>query len=118
MSRSDHRTIRAIAERDDRGRWQILLGALSGSIFSLGAVVYMLKNGKDLSPEILTIHVTVAVLTVVCSWLLVHVMFALYYAHRYYVRTIKVPDGAPSLDFPTELEPDYWDFSISHLSLA
>lgn len=110
MSRSDHHKIRSLAERDTERRWQILLVALTGSIFSLLAVIYMLKDGKNLSPEILSLHVTMAVLTVVCSWLLVHTMFALYYAHSYYIRTIQHPDRPPSLDFPTELEPDYWDF--------
>jgi uncharacterized membrane protein len=74
------------------------------------AIVYMLKDGKHLGAQALTLHVSLAVLTVVCSWLLTHTMFALYYAHYYYVRSIKHPDRPPSLDFPTETQPDYWDF--------
>lgn len=110
MNQSDYRIIRALAQRDNEHRWQILTGALTGSIFSLLAVIYMLKDGKKLPSEVLTLHVIAAVLTVVCSWLLIHTMFALYYAHNYYARAIKRPDDPPSLDFPEELQPDYWDF--------
>ena len=99
---------RAIADREHR--WQILLGVLIGSGVSLLAIIYMLKDGKNLAPQLLTLHVTLAIITVICSWLLTHTMFALYYAHSYYVREIEHPDYPPSLDFPREKQPDYWDF--------
>ncbi len=44
----------------------------------------MLKNTQGLSTSALTLHVTLAVITVVCSWLRTHTMFTLHYAHLYY----------------------------------
>ena len=46
--------------------------------------------------------------TVVASWLFVHVLFGLHYAHRFYA-----PDDGGDrggLLFPGESAPDYWDF--------
>ena len=51
--------------------------------------------------------------SVVASWLFVHVLFGLHYAHRFYA-----PDGKGDrggLLFPGEDQPDYWDFL--HFSL-
>jgi uncharacterized membrane protein len=110
MNRSNHQIVQARAITDKEHRWQILLGVLIGSGVSLLAIVYMLKDGKSLTPQLLTLHVSLAIITVVCSWLLTHTMFALYYAHSYYVRSIEHPDLPTSLDFPREDQPDYWDF--------
>ena len=79
MSRTTHHLMREWATVDDEHRWQILLGVLTAICFSLLAIIYMLKDGKSLPPQLLTLHVSLAILTVVCSWLLTHTMFALYY---------------------------------------
>lgn len=42
------------------------------------------------------------------SWLFVHVIFALHYAHRFYGSDGKGDRGG--LIFPGEDDPDYWDF--------
>ena len=110
INRSSHQLMREWATIDNEHRWQILLGVLTGISFSLLAIIYMLKDGKGLSPQLLTLHVGLAITTVVCSWLLTHIMFALYYTHGYYIGIIKHPDRPPSLGFPQEEQPDYWDF--------
>ena len=110
INRSNHQLMREWATVDNEHRWQILLGVLTGISFSLLAIIYMLRDGKGLSPQLLTLHVGLAITTVICSWLLTHTMFALYYAHSYYIGIIKYPDRSPSLDFPQEDQPDYWDF--------
>lgn len=51
--------------------------------------------------------------TVGASWLFVHVIFGLHYAHRFYAPGQKGDRGG--LLFPGEDEPDYWDFL--HFSL-
>jgi uncharacterized membrane protein len=45
-----------------------------------------------------------------CSWFLIHTMFAIHYAHEYYLRAVKREDSAGGLQFPSEDAPDYWDF--------
>ena len=47
--------------------------------------------------------------TVAASWLFVHVLFGLHYAHRFYAPDKKGDRGG--LRFPGETEPDYWDFT-------
>jgi uncharacterized membrane protein len=72
----------------------------------------MLKNNNNIPQWQLILHVTLAIVTIVISWLLVHIMFALHYAHLYYRNNEENSDRekAESLDFPQEKQPDYWDF--------
>jgi uncharacterized membrane protein len=53
--------------------------------------------------------VTLAAVTVVLSWLFVQIVFALHYAHIYY---LEEEAGRPTggLAFGECGEPDYWDF--------
>ncbi|MGL5806849.1 MAG: DUF1345 domain-containing protein, partial [Xenococcaceae cyanobacterium] len=57
-------------------------------------------------------HITLALITIVVSWLLTHTMFALHYAHLYYRNDSKSVDKVEfgGLDFPQEKQPNYWDF--------
>jgi uncharacterized membrane protein len=110
MNRSNHHTILHRATIDNESRWRILMGGTIGSSISLLAIFYMLKDAKSLPPQQLALHVSLAVVTVVCTWLLVHTMFALHYAHDYYVARVRDPKAPDSLGFPTEENPDYWDF--------
>lgn len=100
------------AQREDEGRLAILTLVVASACFSLFAIGVMLKNTKDITITLLTLHVTLAGLTVICSWLLIHTMFALHYAHLYYQNDSQSTsdDNAKCLDFPQENQPDYWDF--------
>jgi len=53
-------------------------------------------------------HITLAVLTILSSWAFTQVMFALHYAHDYYVAEAKGHPGG--LEFPGGHAPDYGDF--------
>jgi uncharacterized membrane protein len=61
----------------------------------------------------MTGHVAMAITTVVTSWGLIHTMFALRYAHIFYLRNDERTDarGGSGLKFPGESEPDYLDFA-------
>ena len=110
MNQATERVMRYRATVDNESRWRILAGVTIGIGVSLLTIVSMLKDAKQLAPGLLTLHVGLAVLTVVCAWLLMHTMFALHYAHDYYVSLIRDPDAPTCLRFPTETQPDYWDF--------
>jgi uncharacterized membrane protein len=51
--------------------------------------------------------------TIIASWMLVHTIFAIHYAHEYY-QPKQTPNDCDTdssgLDFPDDIEPDYWDF--------
>jgi uncharacterized membrane protein len=103
MLRCDVGHIRRSAVLQDDGRFVMLLVTALGAFASLAAIVFELGASKG-NPAGLTL----ATVTIVLSWTVVHTAFALHYAHEFY-RGSK-PGG---LQFPsgdTQVEADYWDF--------
>ncbi|HLZ02507.1 MAG TPA: DUF1345 domain-containing protein [Bradyrhizobium sp.] len=103
MWRSTRHHIRRNAILQDDGRFLILLVTAVGAFASIAAIVFELGGTHHAVPQL-----TIATLTIVLSWAVVHTAFALHYAHDYY-RGIK-PGG---LQFPsgeTQDHADYWDF--------
>ncbi len=109
FAKSDLANMRRRAALQDENAWMILLLICAAALFSLLAILFVLHGAKDLGPSLLALHLGLAGGTIVCSWTLVHVMFALHYAHEYYQPEAA---GKPSraLQFPSEERPDYWDF--------
>jgi uncharacterized membrane protein len=104
--------MRRSAQREDSSRLTVLMLVVAAACMSLLTITFMLQGGKSLPAKILALHVIFAVITIVSSWLLIHTMFALQYAHYYYRdrhedATISNAEG---LDFPQDKQPDYWDF--------
>jgi len=56
-------------------------------------------------------YVGLAIGAIASSWILVHTVFTLRYAHLYYGNDIKQKKPPGGLDFPNEPEPDYLDFA-------
>jgi uncharacterized membrane protein len=110
MSGATHERMRRRAEANNESRISLLFSGVAGACISLLAIVYMLQDTKGLKPQVLSAHIGAAVFTVLCSWFLIHTMFAIHYAHEYYLRAVKREDDAGGLQFPTEDAPDYWDF--------
>lgn len=104
--------MRRNSQRLDENRWTILFLVVGSACASLLAITFMLKGNKSIPEWQLTLHITLSILTIVFSWLLVHTMFALHYAHLYYHddRESSSRQQAEGLDFPSEKQPDYWDF--------
>jgi len=103
--------IRAHAALDDEGRGAILALVLAAAAASVWAVSAELSLAKESHGLMKAIHITMAFVTVVGSWLMVQMIFALHYAHEYY--GVDEDDGAADakgLHFPGVAEPDYWDF--------
>ncbi|HZZ31889.1 MAG TPA: DUF1345 domain-containing protein [Phenylobacterium sp.] len=104
--------IRVQAALDDEGRGVILGLVLIASAASVWAVGVELTLAKDAHVSLLkAIHIVLAFLTVVASWLMVQMIFALHYAHEYY--GVDEDDGArdaEGIEFPGHEAPDYWDF--------
>ena len=66
---------------------------------------------KEAHAAMKVVHIALAFVTVVASWLMVQMIFALHYAHEYY--GVDEDDGARDamgIEFPGTLDPDYWDF--------
>jgi uncharacterized membrane protein len=91
----------------DEGGHLILIITILASVVSIGALVAELSEAK--SNPAGGWRVGLAAGTVVLSWLFVQIVFALHYAHVYYLAEA---NGAPKggLEFGVAGEPDYWDF--------
>jgi uncharacterized membrane protein len=92
----------------DEGRTAILLLVVLAALAVLLAVGTQLAQVKDLHGPARTLHVSLAVLTVVTSWFFTQLLFALHYAHDFYMARIR-GDQDP-LAFPGTRDPGYGDF--------
>jgi uncharacterized membrane protein len=111
MVRATPDAMRRYANSEDEGRVFILSTITAAACASLLALGFLLKDSKDSADSVLASHLLLAVITIVGSWLLVHTIFALHYAHDYYQSGKTLSEcQSQGLNFPNEIEPDYWDF--------
>ena len=111
MLQAKTKTMRRNAQSQDEGRLVILSLITAAACASILAIAFILKESKGQEINIIIPHVILAVITIIGSWLLVHTIFAMHYAHEYYQDHQTHSDTkAGGLDFPDDIEPDYWDF--------
>ena len=105
---SSHEKMRTRAQTEDEGRIVVLVLVILAALATLAAIIAELVVVKDAHGFLRYAHISLAVLTILSSWAFTHLMFALHYAHDYYVAQLR---GAPGgLDFPGTERPDYGDF--------
>jgi uncharacterized membrane protein len=105
--------VKKIASLQDSSRYLLFIFVIAASIGSLGAIVFLLKSTKGHASTEVTEHVLLAMTAVIVSWILVHTIFTMRYAHLYYDTTTddgKTKKGG-GLQFPDEQQPDYLDFA-------
>lgn len=103
-----HEKMRARAIAEDDGKYVVLGMVILAAMMSIGAIVAELAVVKDMHGMLRYAHITLAVLTILSSWAFTQVMFALHYAHDFYVA--KENGGSGGLEFPNATTPDYGDF--------
>ncbi|WP_018150142.1 DUF1345 domain-containing protein [Leeia oryzae] len=108
MFYSSHEKMRSRARQQDEGRWAILILVMIAALATLGAIVAELGVVKDMHGTLRVSHVLLTALTIATSWAFTHLMFALHYAHDYYIAIGKGESGG--LSFPDTDTPDYGDF--------
>jgi len=110
MFRATPEMMQRSALQEDEGRYTILSLITVTACISLVAVV-LIPHEKGISTPILVMHLGISIATIIGSWLLVHTIFTQHYAHVYYQgdKTLEERQST-GLNFPNELEPDYWDF--------
>jgi uncharacterized membrane protein len=96
---------RAHATREDDGRVATRVLLLSASTASLVGVGFTLVKASQAGTGGQVMLTMVAIATVAFSWVVVHTVFTLRYAHEYYTE----PVGG--IDFKTDEPPDYQDFA-------
>jgi uncharacterized membrane protein len=106
--------IRRRAALQDEGRFTILVLVVGSALASLMAILAELA-GANRQPG----QLALAGVTILLSWMFMHTIFALHYAHEYYAEKSagraaeNAAETAPKgggLNFPGEETPDYWDF--------
>jgi uncharacterized membrane protein len=108
---SDAATTERLATREDDSRAAADLVLVAASIASLlGVGIVLLKAAGESGPS-RALTTTAAVVTVAMSWLAVHTVFTLRYAHLYYL------DGG-GIDFHSDQDPDYGDFAYVAFTLG
>jgi uncharacterized membrane protein len=105
---SSHERMKTRALQHDEGNTVVLILVITAALACIAAIVAELAVVKELKGEIRYAHIGLAALTIATSWAFTQVMFALHYAHVYYVAAIHGDHGG--LDFPGGQAPDYGDF--------
>jgi uncharacterized membrane protein len=108
MSGADPSCMKRRAISHDEGGHLILALTLFAAVASIGALVAELTQAKGHGG---VDRAGLAAGTVILSWLFVQVVFAMHYAHLYYLAENHSARHQGGLDFGyTDEEPDYWDF--------
>ncbi len=105
---STHERMRQRAMRHGEGKRIVLAFVVLAALVSLGAIVAEMAVAKDMHGFERNVHVALAILTLLSSWAFTHVMYALHYAHDFYLAQSQGREGG--LDFPGSTKPDYSDF--------
>jgi uncharacterized membrane protein len=116
------------AKRDQEGEWTIFGLTIGAVAASFGAIIGEFSAAKGAAPAVQGLHIGLVGATLLVSWLMTHVVFALRYAHEYYdvakpgATGTKPGTGggtfAGGLDFPGDQPPDYWNFFYFALVLG
>lgn len=96
------------AADQDEGATLILILTVIAVAVSLGAVVSVLGTAKNMGEARQPVFLLLGIGTTLISWILIHTMFALHYAHEYYGGEDVGRGGG--MKFPSDPQPDYWDF--------
>jgi uncharacterized membrane protein len=100
--------IKRRAAIQDEGALALLVLTMIVTFASLAALIVLLggdRSGEATEPAF---RLTLATGTIVLSWLFMHTIFALHYAHEYYGDRHDRKIGG--LSFPGDNQPGYWDF--------
>ncbi|WP_414472453.1 DUF1345 domain-containing protein [Microvirga sp. M2] len=92
------------AEEDEKAVVFLIL-TLSAAVASLAAIGIELAGIHNAGGQE-AFRLTIAAITILCSWFFVHTIYAIHYAHEYYGDK----GERRGLIFPHDDKPDYWDF--------
>lgn len=105
--------VRRDARLQDASATFLFVLVIGAALASLLAVGLLLGLAKGLSPQGLAEHIALSITAVIISWMLVHTVFTLRYAHSFFEDARKVERHAITggLIFPGKESPVYSDFA-------
>jgi len=101
-------------KEEDETAAVMLVVVTCAALLSLVAIVLLLSTVKHVAGTERALHIGLAALTVVTSWLLVPTMFTLHYADAFY----SAGDDDRPLLFPQTARPVFWDFAYFSFTIA
>ena len=113
LRNSSAAAMKQLAERQDAGKWAVLILALVAATASLFVIAAEMPVVKEVRGFDQGIRVVLVVYTIVLSWAFTQTMFAVHYAHDYYMEAelSPTPDwSSERLIFPGACVPTYGDF--------
>ena len=114
LRRSPAKTMKRIAAEQDVGKWWVLGFSLAAGCASLVVITSEMPLVKDAVDWERVLRVLLVIYSVALSWAFIQTIFALHYAHDYYM-AVDI-DGADHrakrrpLLFPDDRPPSYGDF--------
>ena len=108
----------ADAEAQEEGEWTVFWLTVVGVTASFAAIAGQYAAVKSLPAGPRGWPVALVGATLLVSWLMTQVVFALRYAHEYYARSAGSKNVDGGLEFPGGAAPDYWDFVYFSLVLG
>jgi uncharacterized membrane protein len=111
MWQAEVQGIKREASIERESRIVVLVVVIFGSIFTMLALFVQLMAIKSEQGIDRTLSIGLSVLTIILSWLLIHTVFAVYYAHEFHSEAKGGSRGqGGGLKFPDDSTPDYLDF--------
>lgn len=106
----DAQRTRARSQSLDPPNVLILIVMLTAVGACVAAITMLLQQVQHMVGVERAAYIALGLLALASSWLLIHTLYAFHYAHRYYQAELQKAGAGPGLDFPGQLDPDYFDF--------
>ncbi len=111
LVRSEAAAMRESARINDANRGWLL------AISVLVTLVILVSVASEMSDLESPVTIALVIATLVLCWLFSNMVWALHYAHLYYIGAEQGGDRG-GLDFPESAEPNYWDFIYFSFTLG
>ena len=108
IKNTSHVQMKLRANKQNEGKYVVLTMVVIAAIMSLVAIVLELGIVKEAHGFLRSAHIALTILTILSSWAFTQTMFALHYAHDFYIALQNHKNGG--LLFPNQKRPDYIDF--------
>jgi len=103
--------LRGHARAQDVSRLVIFGFVVTAACVALVAVGFLIRSHRSEMQSGITEPLTLTLGTVAISWILLHTIFSLHYAHVYYGDSDDDSVRDKGLEFPQDPNPDYLDFA-------
>jgi len=114
MANMDAKQISKKYEPEDQAAPIILIISIVGAIVAMASIIAVLSGLEGVSTSKKCLHIVLAALTVIDTWVLIPTMFTLHYADMYY----SVGAKERPLRFPDSKDPVFWDFAYFSFTIS